>query len=153
LDRLEQVWAELGVCPDRERCETYFGELIRSEFEPDAGERIELRDAVVLGPEASWVVNPDGVKHNLSSRAALRRILEALAKQRLSGNIQALSVGDLIAAGWPDESPIFEAGANRVYVAVSALRKLGLRDVIERYSGGYRLSPGVAVRFSASLPN
>ncbi|MEZ4369284.1 MAG: hypothetical protein R3B07_00605 [Polyangiaceae bacterium] len=153
LDRLEQVWAELGVCPDRERCEAYFAELIRSESEPDAGEHLELRDAVVLGPEASWVVNPDGVKHNLGSRASLRRILEALAKQRVSGNVQALSVGDLIAAGWPDESPIFEAGANRVYVAVSTLRKLGLRDVIERYSGGYRLSPEVAVRFSAGLAN
>ena len=46
----------------------------------------------------------------------------------------------------PGERPLAEAGANRVYVALTRLRTMGLRDVIERFEDGYRLSPRAVLR-------
>jgi len=36
-----------------------------------------------------------------------------------------------------------------VYVALTHLRRMGLRNVIERSKGGYRLAPNAAFRLSA----
>ena len=43
----------------------------------------------------------------------------------------------------PGERPLHEAGRNRLYVALSMLRKLGLRALIERDEAGYRLDPTI----------
>jgi len=41
---------------------------------------------------------------------------------------------------------VAEAGANRVYVALTQLRRMGLRNVLEHREGGYRLAPRTVVR-------
>ena len=43
---------------------------------------------------------------------------------------------ELLQRGWPGEQVTVEAGANRVYVALAQLRRLGMRDVIERCEHG-----------------
>jgi hypothetical protein len=48
-------------------------------------------------------------------------------------------------AGWPGERIGADAAANRVRVALTTLRKLGLRDVIKTGQGGYLLDPAMAV--------
>ena len=52
---------------------------------------------------------------------------------------------DLLSAGWPDEAVAPLAGANRVYVAIATLRKLGLERFLVRTKDGYALDPGARV--------
>ena len=52
-----------------------------------------------------------------------------------------MSVDEVFAHGWPGERVAIGA-QNRVYVALSTLRKLGLRRVIERSRSGYLIPPG-----------
>jgi hypothetical protein len=52
-----------------------------------------------------------------------------------------LTWDDLLAAGWPGERMRADAGAHRVRVAISTLRKMGLRDVLRTEEDGYRLDP------------
>jgi hypothetical protein len=46
-----------------------------------------------------------------------------------------------LAAGWPDEKVLYDAGMLRVYTAIRRLRKLGLTDVLLRRDDGYVLDP------------
>ena len=48
-------------------------------------------------------------------------------------------------AGWPGERIMPTAGAHRVRVAVSTLRKLGLRDALRTVPEGYLLDPSLRV--------
>jgi hypothetical protein len=77
----------------------------------------------------------------ISSRTALRKVLFCIVDD--ADRAESCSVRTLLEAGWPGERVAPEPGANRVYVSVSALRKMGLRMVIERCDQGYRLAPGV----------
>ena len=60
-----------------------------------------------------------------------------------------LTIHDLIAAGWPGETPIGDSGQNRCYVALHRLRSLGLREIIERVDDGYRLAVGTRIERAA----
>jgi hypothetical protein len=46
-----------------------------------------------------------------------------------------------LAYAWPGERMTAEAAANRMKVALSTLRKLGLRSLIQRTDDGYLLDP------------
>ncbi|HJL24898.1 MAG TPA: hypothetical protein RMH80_21845, partial [Polyangiaceae bacterium LLY-WYZ-15_(1-7)] len=118
-----------------------------------------LRAAVEGGPEAApeevLVVWPEGRAFlapgadepvKLPERSPLRRLLERLARWRLEAPGEALSIDELIEAGWPDEKIRADAALNRAYVAIASLRKKGLRDVLLTTGGGYALSAAVAVR-------
>jgi hypothetical protein len=52
-----------------------------------------------------------------------------------------LSQDALLARGWPGERMTPSAGANRMKVALSTLRTLGLRDILQRNEQGYLLNP------------
>jgi hypothetical protein len=99
---------------------------------------------LVIGPDARWFSAPDGTVVDLTRRKPLRRLLACLAAHH--GQNGCLGVDDLIAAGWPGERMSREAGANRVRVALAALRKLGLRDEIQSRDRGYALDPALDVR-------
>ncbi|MBX3205169.1 MAG: AAA family ATPase [Labilithrix sp.] len=82
---------------------------------------------------------------DLTRRAALARMLVALARTRVEQPGEVLRVDDLLVAGWPGERVRYDAGANRVYVALAELRKLGLREWLVKENGGYRLTTSRAV--------
>lgn len=92
-----------------------------------------------------WFQAPGGDRRDLSRRHALRRIVEALVERRLETPGDALTVDDLLEAGWPGEQVMPFAGRNRVHVALTTLRGLGLRGLIEATDEGYRLDPAVPV--------
>ncbi len=54
----------------------------------------------------------------------------------------------LIQSAWPDERLIPKAARNRLHVALSTLRTLGLRELILSTAGGYMLDPAIPVRLS-----
>ncbi len=81
---------------------------------------------------------------DLTRRAALRHIMTALVEARG----KALSADELLALGWPGEKVVGDAGGNRVRVAISTLRRLGLASVLLTSDAGYFLDP----RALASAP-
>ncbi len=103
-----------------------------------------------LGRDGEWLETPNGMRHSLRARRPLRRVLLALAEARRDRAGVALMVDDLLQAGWPGETPLPEAGSNRVYVAVSSLRQLGLNDLLQRWDGGYRLDPAMRLQIEES---
>lgn len=104
------------------------------------------KSRIELGVQTSWVAGADGVRHLLGQ--AHQRIVTALADLQRREPGAVLTIRELLEAGWPGERTIHEAGANRVYVALTQLRRMGLREIIERSEGGYRFAQDVEIRFS-----
>lgn len=100
---------------------------------------------LAIAPDGRRVDGPDGLAIDLQRRLPLARLVAALAASHAEAPREYLPMDRLIAAGWPGERMLFEAGKNRVQVALSELRALGLRPWIDAESGGYRLSPSVTV--------
>ncbi|MGE0323944.1 MAG: tetratricopeptide repeat protein [Polyangiaceae bacterium] len=106
-------------------------------------------DAVVFRGESGLLDLPGSEQMDLSARQPLRRIVSALIEQRLTQPGVSLSQDQLIEAGWPGERMTPFAAQNRLKVALSTLRKLGLRELLLRDEQGYLLDPGVPARIEA----
>jgi hypothetical protein len=89
---------------------------------------------------------------DLRTRFALARVLRALVTSRLASPEATVTLDALVDAGWPGEKLLADSGSNRVYVAIATLRRLGLRDIIERREGGYRLALDVGTELLDSPP-
>lgn len=68
------------------------------------------------------------------------RILLALVAALEGGGDGVLTADQLVEAGWPGERPTPKSARNRLHVALSNLRKRGLREVLLRHPTGYALS-------------
>ncbi len=82
---------------------------------------------------------------DLSRRRALRAIVGLLAARRVGAPGEVVTPHEILEAGWPGERVSADAAMNRVYVALTTLRNLGLRDAIVTGAGGYMLSPAISV--------
>jgi hypothetical protein len=91
-----------------------------------------------VGPEALWF-ELDGARVDLSRRRSLRLLLLHLAHLREAAPDREASAAELCSAGWPGERPRASAATLRVRVALAELRKLGLRALIIRQRGGWKL--------------
>lgn len=141
---VRDVLTEPGVLPAPQR--RYLErEVLRAFPAWAASDDDALAQTLVLAADGSWFQVPGGDKTSLENRVAPRRILGALTAARRAN--RALSMDDLREAGWPDERVIRSAGANRVYVAIATLRKLGLGRLLMSGKAGYRLAPDVPVKF------
>ncbi|HEY2366188.1 MAG TPA: tetratricopeptide repeat protein, partial [Polyangiaceae bacterium] len=101
--------------------------------------------ALTVSEDASNVWLPTTARVSLEKRKPVRLLLLRLIQEHAKKPGSPLTVDDLLAAGWPGERVIRDAGASRVYVALGTLRKLGLRDVILSRDGGYLLDPQVKI--------
>lgn len=99
-------------------------------------------DAITVGAGGAFFER-EGSRVELAARPTLARILDALAEARLSPEPRPLSPTDLLAAGWPGERVLPQAGQNRVRVALTALRNLGLRSVLLTVEGGHMIDPAI----------
>jgi predicted ATPase len=102
--------------------------------------------ALLVGPDAQWCRPPDEAYQDLRRKRAARALLVALVDQHQRARGQALSPDTLIAAGWPGETLVASAGQNRLHVALNQLRKLGLRQSLQRDDAGYLLDPSLEVQ-------
>jgi predicted ATPase len=109
-------------------------------------------DALVVAPDASWFRAPHATPSDLTTRPPLRNMLGALADARLRAPGEALAADALFAAGWPGERIQRGAMHNRVRVALSTLRKLGLAAALVRSEGGWLLDPAVPLVLAARTP-
>ena len=96
------------------------------------------RAVLHLDPGARAFRVGDQPSVDLTRRAALRHIVTALVEARG----KPLGADDLLAIGWPGEKVVGDAGGNRVRVAISTLRRLGLASVLLTSDAGYFLDPG-----------
>lgn len=83
---------------------------------------------------------------DLGNAAAPRRILLALldAHHRQPGHL--IETEALFEAGWPGEKALPDARRNRVQVAISTLRRRGLRDALVAEKGSYGLRSDLLVQ-------
>lgn len=93
--------------------------------------------------EGGWFQPATGARVDLARHGSLQRLLTRLADRRVHAPGRPLTSADLIAAGWPGERIIPRAASNRLYVALTTLRKLGLAGVLVHRDGGYLLDPAV----------
>lgn len=150
-ERWEREWALLDVRPDPLALERHLRTIVATEPTapptPRTPSDAPAGGAVLVDADGAWL-RVAGEEKRLDGRGALKRILVALVQQRLASPGVRLDPDALLEIGWPGERPIREAGMNRVYVAVSNLRKLGLRDGLQRDGEGYRIDPRLVVRFA-----
>jgi predicted ATPase len=112
--------------------------------------RLTLGEAqvVVVHDEHKALVLPGGRRLDFTRRGPLWRILRALLDARSSRPGAGLALEALIEAGWPGERIVAAAAANRAYVAVATLRKLGLGELLVTGDDGYRLSTELTFTWS-----
>lgn len=129
-----------------------FSFLERSALETSSGELTSLPEAypsssaMPVASDAGIEISRDGSffrigesKTSLVGRRTLRALLGALVEAAATHREESLGIERLFAVGWPGERARPRAGASRVYVAISSLRKMGLSEAIERTAAGYRL--------------
>lgn len=97
---------------------------------------------LAVAVDGTWLQGADGVRRDIEARENLRRVLAFFATQQ-SGDRARWT--DVFEAGWPGEKASAAAARNRVYVALSTLRKLGLGDGLDKAKEGYRLADDVQV--------
>jgi hypothetical protein len=100
---------------------------------------------LTVGPELGWVRPPDGARLDLARKPVLQKVIAALLAAHRDQRGRPLTTRALLAAVWPDDRSDRAALENRLWVAVSALRRLGLAEVIQKHASGYRIDPGVEV--------
>jgi predicted ATPase/Flp pilus assembly protein TadD len=108
--------------------------------------------ALFVSPDARECRTPDGRTVDLSRRPRLRRLMRTLVQARLANPGQALGPEALFERAWPGESATYESSRGRVYVAVNALRELGLREVLQHDLDGYLLDPAVPIAHVPATP-
>jgi tetratricopeptide (TPR) repeat protein len=103
------------------------------------------RGLLVFDVSSGLLRLPSGKEVQLATKGTQRRLLQALLLHRIAAPGSPLDAAALFAAGWPGQVAGIASAHNRVYVAISALRKLGLRSAILRRDDGYLLDPSVPV--------
>ncbi len=103
--------------------------------------------SVSVAQDGSLVRLPNGTELDLSRRGVVKRILLILAHARVERPNAGVSVDTLIEEGWPGERVKYASALNRLKVALSTLRKLGMKDLIIRREDGYLLDPSIALEW------
>jgi predicted ATPase len=108
-------------------------------------------DALLVDRDQRWIRVPRRVRWvRFGRRTVLWNLLLELCEARLRTPGQPVSADAMIAAGWPGQSVLPSSAQNRLHVAVNALRKLGLRQLIVTRDDGYLLAPSVPVRWAVN---
>ena len=104
------------------------------------------REPFVADLAGRWYTTPDGQRFDLERRKTLARVLSTMLIARKDEPCRPLTVTDMLDRAWAEEKLLPRAGANRVYVAMTTLRKMGLRYLLVRTDTGYVLDPDVPLR-------
>jgi hypothetical protein len=104
-------------------------------------------EALVVAADGTWFRAPRGPRVDLARRKPLARNHARLGKERLERPGAPLASRALQDAAWPGERILHAAGAHRVRVAVSTVRKLGLADLLVTTAEGYALDADVPLVF------
>lgn len=101
-----------------------------------------------IGSDAGWFERAGDTRVSLETRAVLRRLLLVLVAEHPRRT--PLSSRALSEAVWPGETLLPQSRANRLAVALSTLRTLGLRGLIVRARDGWFLAHNCRVIVESS---
>lgn len=135
----DRIRALIGVRPDPAGLVARVGRLLGG-LET---ERSDARPVLRVAARGQWLERGRGPRVDLSRKRVVGRTAVVLAQARLDAPGRTLGVPELAAQCWPGERILPAAAANRVYVAVSGLRRAGVGPDLEREPGGYRIAPAV----------
>lgn len=82
---------------------------------------------------------------DLTRRGPMRQILLGLVAHAAADRSEPLSLDEVYQLGWPGERIAPESVSNRVYAALSTLRRLGLGNMIATRRGGWLLDPSIPI--------
>lgn len=108
----------------------------------------KLETTLHVGQQARWFRIGCGPKVDLQRRRILRRLLTQLIEHRTAAPGVPVSPQELIANCWSGESIDPSAATNRLYVAMSKLRKLGLDKALTTDADGYLLDPAFVIQWA-----
>ncbi len=103
------------------------------------------RPTLTLGPHAEWLAVGSTERVALGRRGPVRQILLGLVETAQNQPDTVLSMDALFELGWPGEHIDVGSAANRVYAALSTLRRLGLAPLILTRREGWLLDPNVRI--------
>lgn len=135
LDSLHRITTMLEVTAD--------DALLRSEL-ARLRERWLGTSGLCVARDGGWFSFRE-TRTDIDGRPSLSAILTSLATRRRDAPGAALDPAQLLAAGWPGERVALDAGRNRVRVAISTLRSMGLRELLLSRDDGYLLDPAIAI--------
>ena len=98
---------------------------------------------LVVDVDARFLDLPRGPRVDLRRSPVLRALLLALVSARMQSPGRSCSRATLIEACWPGSRAARSSMSNRLRVAISTLRRLGLREVLRRSVDGWWLDPEV----------
>lgn len=107
-------------------------------------------EALFVAEDGGWFSCLGGEHVVIAKRRALPQILALLAQRRRDAPGSPISQEELQQAGWPNEKLLPQAAHNRLYVAISTLRGLGLKEVLRSQEEGWLLAPEVPLFLSPS---
>jgi len=105
---------------------------------PDAPE-------LTIAANGTWFRRRGEARVDLDGRRHLPAVLAVLARSRATRPGAGVTSSELYDAGWPGASLADGSGINRVYVAVSTLRQLGLSEHLIRGRDGYLLNQALDI--------
>jgi len=103
-------------------------------------------EGLAVAASGKWFRAPGAERVNIERRASACLIMQLLAAAAVERTGVTTTVEELFAAGWPGQRALPRSAASRVYVAMSTLRGLGLRDILLRHHDGYLIDPEMPVR-------
>ena len=148
LEHLADRWRRIRVTP---AMDAPCAEVISAYLEARTSRRRLPSGVTPIGIDLIRVrvdgrsIEANGERTDLTRRASLRRILATLAEARVASPGEPVSRDTLQDTGWPGDRLIGHSGRARVHVAVSTLRRLGLKDVLVHDGDGYFLDPRAPV--------
>ncbi|NUP10291.1 MAG: AAA family ATPase [Polyangiaceae bacterium] len=109
-------------------------------------EPTEGRTQLLVQADGQWFQLAGSERVSCKGRLAIRNLLVTLTRRRLDAPGEPVPRSVLLASGWPGEKLVGGSGRNRLNVALSSLRSLGLRAALVVVDEGYLLDPEVEVR-------
>ena len=103
----------------------------------------EERVRITVDGAGRWFRVDQSSTASTGRRQAVRRLLLTLATRHLSSPGEPVARDELISAIWPGERMLAQSAKNRLHVALSQLRKLGMREHILTKEDGYLLDPRI----------
>lgn len=107
---------------------------------------------LIVADDGSWFRLPNGEVKKLRGRPVAARLLRSLVDRALQAPGLPLDSSKLIEAGWPEEKILPKAAQNRLYVAMTRLRQLGLGELLRNEGDGYFLAADLPVRIARDAP-
>ncbi|MCC7534802.1 MAG: hypothetical protein IT379_01240, partial [Deltaproteobacteria bacterium] len=101
--------------------------------------RVLRTDRIVVSADGTWFFAPRVGRVSLARKGIFSRLLAALVGARIERPDGALSAESLARAGWPATRALTPTAKNRLHVAITSMRKLGLGESLAYGPDGYRL--------------